>query len=125
MRDPRGEKSAEGIVRKIGPLEGAPIRAWPGSGADGLRSGGCRVQDLEQRGEDADHAAAEPGRELRPERESEEAPEDHVEEAACMIVYPRLSGACVELGGEAQGHDHGENEKKARPHGEIIRPPRH
>jgi len=78
------------------------------------------LQDLEDRGDDENGASHPPGRELRPYGESQEAPEDHVEEAACVTVYPGLSGSRVELGGETGGHNHGENQEKAKPHGEII-----
>jgi hypothetical protein len=78
------------------------------------------LQELEDRGDDENGAAHEPGRELWPYGESEEAPEDHVEEAARVSVHPDFSGACVELGGEADRHDDCKNEEKAKPHGDMT-----
>ena len=78
------------------------------------------LQALEDRGDDENGTAHQPGRELRPYGESQEAPEDHVEEAARMTVYPGLSGSRVELGGETGGHDDGENQEKAKPHGDMT-----
>jgi hypothetical protein len=78
------------------------------------------LQELEHRGDDENAAADEPGRELRPHRESEEAPEDHVEEAACVRAHPDFSGARVELGGEAGRRNDRENQENTKPHGDMT-----
>lgn len=117
--DAHGGESTGSVVWEVGPDEEASNQGVAEKGGPNRleKRRMPELQELEHRSDDENDGGHPPGRELRPYRESQEAPEDHVEEAPCVTVYPALSGPPVELGGEAEGYDDGENQEKAKPQG--------